>query len=178
MCKILFSYNKTFLQMTRKYVAVARIMKSYEDQKYTSWKEQVEASLMSYLKRNLLVKPISTSRSKVQLTMDGDKSLTNIVQHSVSQAKSSHSKFISPGCKCSGFFLRTFTSSNRLIIPLMFKSDSHWKVTYFYMVNPFAPNALFLHPLKTSENGFLMFIGGREGCIGNKWVKKWNYCLS
>ena len=111
--------------MTRKYVAVARIMKSYEDQKYTSWKEQVEASLMSYLKRNLLVKPISTSRSKIQQTMDGDKSLTNIVQHSVSQAKSSHSKFISPGCKCSGIFLRTFTSSNGLIIPLMFKSDSY-----------------------------------------------------
>ena len=28
------------------------------------------------------------------------------------------------------------------------------------MVNPFAPH--FLHPLKTSENGFVMFIGGRE----------------
>ena len=30
------------------------------------------------------------------------------------------------------------------------------------MVNPFAPNALFLHPLQTSENGFVIFIGGRE----------------
>ena len=119
------SCNKNFLQVTRKYVAVARIMKSYEDQKYASWKEQVEASLMSYLKRNLLVKPVSTSRSKVQLTMDGDKSLTNIVQHSVSQAKSSHSKFIHPICKCSGFFLRIFTSSNLIIIPAVFKSYSH-----------------------------------------------------
>ena len=107
--------------MTRKYVAVARIMKSYEDQKYASWKGQVEASLMSYLKRNLLVKPVSTSRSKVQLTLDGDKSLTNIVQHSVSQAKSSHSKFNPPGCKYSSFFLRIFTSSDLLIIPLVLK---------------------------------------------------------
>ena len=42
-------------------MAVARIMKAYEEQKYVLWKEQVNASLMSYLKKNLLVKPSHTS---------------------------------------------------------------------------------------------------------------------
>ena len=29
-------------------------------------------------------------------------------------------------------------------------------------INPFVPNAPFFYPLKTSENGFLMILGGRE----------------
>jgi len=49
------------MQVTRKYVAVARIMKAYEEQKYVLWKEQVNASLMSYLKKNLLIRPSLTS---------------------------------------------------------------------------------------------------------------------
>ena len=40
-------------------------------------------------------------------------------------------------------------------------------------INPFAPNALFLYPLKT-EN--LMFSGGgggeKKGCIGNKCINE------
>ena len=41
------------------------------------------------------------------------------------------------------------------------------------LINPFVPNALFLYPLKTSENRkvFWCFWGVEKGCIGNKWVK-------
>ena len=38
------------------------------------------------------------------------------------------------------------------------------------LINPFVPNALFLYPLKTSEN-LTVFWGVEKGCIGNKWVK-------
>ena len=40
------------------------------------------------------------------------------------------------------------------------------------IINPFAPNALFLFPLKTSENRkvFRCFQGVEKGCIGNEWV--------
>ena len=40
-------------------------------------------------------------------------------------------------------------------------------------INPFVPNALFLYPLKISENCkvFWCFQGVEIGCIGNKWVK-------
>ena len=42
-------------------------------------------------------------------------------------------------------------------------------------INPFIPNASFLYPLKTSENRnvfwcFLVFSGGREKMLGNKWI--------
>ena len=38
--------------------------------------------------------------------------------------------------------------------------------------SPFVPNALFLYPLKTSENlKFSCFQGVEKGCIGNKSVK-------
>ena len=39
--------------------------------------------------------------------------------------------------------------------------------------NPFVPNALFLYPLKTSENliDFWCFQGVEKMCIGNKWFK-------
>lgn len=36
-------------------------MKAYEDRKYAVWKEYVNATLMSYLKKNLLVRPIISS---------------------------------------------------------------------------------------------------------------------
>ena len=39
------------------------------------------------------------------------------------------------------------------------------------LINPFAPNALFLYPLKTSENVTVFcFQGVEKGCIGNKWA--------
>ncbi|XP_047141246.1 dynein axonemal heavy chain 10 isoform X1 [Hydra vulgaris] len=47
--------NETGKLVTKKYVAVARIMKAYEDEKYTLWKEKVESLLLSYLKRNILI---------------------------------------------------------------------------------------------------------------------------
>ena len=39
--------------------------------------------------------------------------------------------------------------------------------------NPFAPDALFLYPLKTSENRkvFLCFHGVEKKYIGNKYIK-------
>ena len=36
-------------------------MKEYEDRKYEAWKEQVEANLLIYLKKNLLTKPSTSS---------------------------------------------------------------------------------------------------------------------
>ena len=46
------------------------------------------------------------------------------------------------------------------------------------IINPFAPSAPFLYPLKTSEHltVFWCFQGVEKGCIGDKWVnlfKKW-----
>ena len=43
-----------------------------------------------------------------------------------------------------------------------------------YLLNPLVPNVPFLYPLKTSEKpyGFFMFSRGKEGCIGNEWIKK------
>lgn len=36
-------------------------MKEYEDRKYEAWKEQVQANLLIYLKKNLLTKPSTGS---------------------------------------------------------------------------------------------------------------------
>ena len=36
-------------------------MKEYEDRKYEAWKEQAEANLLIYLKKNLLTKPSASS---------------------------------------------------------------------------------------------------------------------
>lgn len=36
-------------------------MKDYEDKKYEAWREQVEANLLIYLKKNLLTKPSASS---------------------------------------------------------------------------------------------------------------------
>lgn len=36
-------------------------MREYEDRKYEAWKEQVEANLLIYLKKNLLTKPSASS---------------------------------------------------------------------------------------------------------------------
>lgn len=46
---------------SKKYLSVARQMKEYEDRKYEAWKEQVEANLLIYLKKNLLTKPSASS---------------------------------------------------------------------------------------------------------------------
>ena len=46
-----------------------------------------------------------------------------------------------------------------------------WSNVY---INSFGPNAPFLYPLKTSKNlKVFCFQGVEEGCIGNKWVKKY-----
>ena len=42
-------------------------MKAYEEQKYTVWQENANATLMSYLKRNLLVRPSNASSSGVRV---------------------------------------------------------------------------------------------------------------
>ena len=44
------------MQVTKKYVSVARAMKDYEDKKYAIWREHLEGTLMTYLKKNLLAK--------------------------------------------------------------------------------------------------------------------------
>ena len=54
------SFTSCF-QASKKYLSVARQMKEYEDRKYEAWKEQVEANLLIYLKKNLLIKPSASS---------------------------------------------------------------------------------------------------------------------
>ena len=39
------------------------------------------------------------------------------------------------------------------------------------LLNPFAPSAPFLYPLK-KPSGFIMFSGIEKRCIGNKWLKR------
>ncbi|XP_057295129.1 dynein axonemal heavy chain 10-like [Hydractinia symbiolongicarpus] len=70
--------SETGKLVTRKYVAVARIMKAYEDQKYVAWKEHVEATLMGYLKRNLLIRPTSGTRSQAALVDNNKSSVRNL----------------------------------------------------------------------------------------------------
>jgi len=45
------------VQSRAKYLTVAKQMKAYEDLLYEQWRQQVEATLPSLLKRNLLAKP-------------------------------------------------------------------------------------------------------------------------
>lgn len=49
------------MQASKKYVSAARLMKEYEDKKYEAWREQIQANLLIYLKKNLLTKPSSSS---------------------------------------------------------------------------------------------------------------------
>ena len=46
-------------------------------------------------------------------------------------------------------------------------------IAFHQIVDPFAPNATFLYPLKTSENRkvFWYFHGVEKGCLGNEWLK-------
>lgn len=62
-CLIPFSHHfvPALLKASKKYLSVARQMKEYEDKKYEAWKEQVEANLLIYLKKNLLTKPSTSS---------------------------------------------------------------------------------------------------------------------
>ena len=74
--------------------------------------------------------------------------------------------------------------SKRIKTPFFFKSKLHLNKKVSRILrdiyhkemaqtfNPFVFNAPFLYPLKRSENreGFLIFSGGRERVIGNKWV--------
>ena len=60
------SFHIVFLQVIKKYVSVARVMKDYEEVKYAQWRENLESTLMTYLKRNLLVKVVATPASVKQ----------------------------------------------------------------------------------------------------------------
>ena len=53
------------------------------------------------------------------------------------------------------------------------------KYDIFLLINPFVPNAPFLYPLKTSENGkaFWCFQEIEKGCTGNKWVSNTSISL-
>ena len=63
-------------------------MKAYEEQKFAVWKDQVNATLMSYLKRNLLSKPNLTSASGGRHQIDGDTVAETCVLKSISMQKS------------------------------------------------------------------------------------------
>lgn len=52
-------------------------MKEYEEKKYAQWRENLEATLMTYLKRNLLLKVVATPASVKQLTL-GDEEKTSV----------------------------------------------------------------------------------------------------
>ena len=62
-----------------------------------------------------------------------------------------------------GFLLRLYMAYT----PDMTNTKYPWS-----KVNPFFPNALFLYPLKISENltVFWCFQGVEKVCIGNEWV--------
>ena len=45
-------------------------MKDYEDKKYEAWREQVEANLLIYLKKNLLTKPSASSATTHRSAVD------------------------------------------------------------------------------------------------------------
>ena len=45
------------MQASKKYLTVARSMKSYEDELYTGWLETVESTLPDLLKKTVLCKP-------------------------------------------------------------------------------------------------------------------------
>ena len=63
-------------------------MKAYEEQKFAVWKDQVNATLMSYLKRNLLSKPNLTSASGGRYQTDGATVAETSVLKSISMQKS------------------------------------------------------------------------------------------
>ena len=71
-------------------MAVARIMKAYEEQKYAVWKDQVNATLMSYLKKNLLSKPNLSSASGTRHPTSNDipVGVETVVLTSISMQKS------------------------------------------------------------------------------------------
>ena len=52
-------------------------MKDYEEVKYAQWRENLESTLMTYLKRNLLMKAICTSASVKQSGL-GDEEKTSL----------------------------------------------------------------------------------------------------
>ena len=69
-------------------MTVARIMKSYEDNKFSAWKEHVENTLMAYLKRNLLVRTLqlgsTVPKMGSNMTEQTNASTIAIVEKSVS----------------------------------------------------------------------------------------------
>ena len=85
---------------------------------------------------------------------------------------------------CKEMNLSIIDISKRIKTPFFFKSKLHLNKKVSRILrdiyhkemaqtfNPFVFNAPFLYPLKRSENreGFLIFSGGRERVIGNKWV--------
>ena len=52
-------------------------MKDYEETKYTHWRENLESTLMTYLKKNLLVKAVNTPSSTKQHSL-GDEEKSNL----------------------------------------------------------------------------------------------------
>ena len=62
-----------------------------------------------------------------------------------------------------------------LVVKYSYKKSHHNGIhNICWRIKPFVPNAPFLYPLKTSENNklFWCFQRLKEGCIGNKWVKR------
>ena len=75
-------------------------------------------------------------------------------------------------CELYEIFQNTFFSNNTSRA-IAFALNFFNKTVHQDSINPFIPNATFLHPLKTLENltVFWCFKGIQKGCIGNKCVK-------
>ena len=58
--------------MTKKYITVARKMRCYEEDKYAAWRANLEASLMTFLKKNLLIVILPTSSNARTHAMGDD----------------------------------------------------------------------------------------------------------
>ena len=59
-------------------------MKEYEDKKYDAWKEQVEANLIVYLKKNLLNKPSASSATTHRSVVDEQQTISDDAQEFIS----------------------------------------------------------------------------------------------
>ena len=55
-CRFTYIYH-LYIQASKRYLAVARSMKAYEDDRYSEWLENVETSLPVLLKKTVLTKP-------------------------------------------------------------------------------------------------------------------------
>ena len=87
-------------------------MKEYEDRKYEAWKEQVQANLLIYLKKNLLTKP-STGSATTHRSMADEGASTEDASGSLAAALLSQGE----ACMClPQFYFLIFDTYSEILI--------------------------------------------------------------